>query len=107
MSVSNPITALPSRAGIWIPTIHRETNYGHWTYQDGRFTVTTVSDDPVPDTEILAFIPLPDNRIALADDDNQVQENYIFDKAKPMTAADFTGTYRQGGMDKAHTDKAL
>ncbi len=77
-----------------------ETNYGRWTYQDGRFTVTTVSDDPVPDTEILAFITLPENRIALADDDNGIRENYIFDKAKPMTVADFTGTYRQGDTDK-------
>lgn len=84
-----------------------ETDYGHWTYRDGRFAVTTVSNGPVPDTETLSFITLPENRIVLAGDGDVIREDYVFNKATPLSVADFAGTYHQGNAARGAYRQSL
>lgn len=84
-----------------------ETDYGHWTYRNGRLDVTTVSSGPVPDTETLSFITLPGNRIALAGDGDGIREDYVFNKATPLSVTDFAGTYHQGNAARGAYRQSL
>lgn len=84
-----------------------ETEYGTWTYEDSLFTVTTRTNDSVPETETVYFKILPESEIALVGEDKEVKAPYVLLKKRPMVAKDFEGSYTLGGEEKGSYRQTL